>query len=143
MKRIFVCFLFLSISLIPTTRANVGEIPSSVLETFQKKFPDVRKVNWTKIDGQYIASFEQGEKAFIIASFDILGQWKVTETQLETCTLPEFIQNYILNNYAASTTIETIHLIEQPGKEYFSIGLETINGFVTLEINAQGHLAEL
>ena len=71
------------------------KVPEAVKTAFNKKFPTVKKVDWGK-EGktEWEAEFELNEKD-MSANFDLQGNWKETETDLEEDAVPDMIMNVL------------------------------------------------
>ncbi len=84
--------LFLAFSFTACSQDNV---PAAVKTAFSKKFPNVKKVKWDKEGNtEWEAEFETGEKD-MSANFDLQGNWKETETDLENDEVPAVVLNTI------------------------------------------------
>jgi len=72
-----------------------SRVPAAVKTAFGKKFPTAKKVDWGK-EGktQWEAEFELNEKD-ISANFDLQGNWKETETDLEEDEVPSVVMNVL------------------------------------------------
>ncbi len=77
------------------TACNQSKVPATVKAAFGKKFPTVKKVDWDK-EGktQWEAEFELKEKE-MSANFDLQGNWKETETDLEKDEVPAVVMNVL------------------------------------------------
>ena len=82
--------LFLAISFTAFGQTN---FPAAVKTAFGKKFPTVKKVDWGK-EGKtrWEAEFERNGKE-MSANFDLQGNWKETETDLEENAVPAVVMN--------------------------------------------------
>ncbi len=82
--------MFMAISFTACSQSNV---PAAVKTAFSKKFPTVKKVDWDK-EGktQWEAEFELNEKD-MSANFDLQGNWKETETDIEEDEVPALIKD--------------------------------------------------
>jgi len=66
--------------------------PAAVVTAFQKKFPNVKDLDWEKEkNGDWEAGFEQGEVE-MSANFSAAGQWLETETEISVTELPAAVQ---------------------------------------------------
>ncbi len=88
--------LFMTISF---TAFSQNNIPAAVKTAFGKKFPTVKKADWSK-EGKTLweAEFELNEKD-MSANFDVQGNWKETETDLEKDEVPSVVMNVLKAKY--------------------------------------------
>jgi len=84
--------MFMAISFTAFSQTNV---PAAVKTAFGKKFPTVKKANWGK-EGktEWEAEFEINEKD-MSANFDLQGNWKETETDLEKDEVPAAVMSVL------------------------------------------------
>ncbi|GMT44415.1 MAG: hypothetical protein IEMM0006_0247 [bacterium] len=77
------------------TALSQTSVPAAVKTAFGKKFPTVKKVDWSK-EGktEWEAEFERNEKD-MSANFDLQGNWKETETDMEEDTVPFVVLNVL------------------------------------------------
>ncbi len=70
-------------------------IPAAVKAAFGKKFPTVKRTEWSK-EGktEWEAEFERNEKE-LSANFDLQGNWKETETDVEEDDVPSVVMNVL------------------------------------------------
>lgn len=72
-----------------------SKVPQAVKTTFNKKFPAAKEVEWgTEGKTQWEAEFELKEKE-MSANFDLQGNWKETETDLEEDEVPAVVMNVL------------------------------------------------
>ncbi len=84
--------LFMAISFTAFSQTNV---PAAVKTAFGKKFPTVKKADWSK-EGktEWEVEFERNEKD-MSANFDMQGNWKETETDLEEDAVPSVVMKVL------------------------------------------------
>ncbi len=88
--------MLMAISFTAFSQTNV---PAAVKTAFGKKFPTAKKADWS-IEGkaQWEAEFELNEKD-MSANFDVQGNWKETETDLEKDEVPSTVMNVLNAQY--------------------------------------------
>ncbi len=88
--------------------------PIAVSNAFSKKFPDGRHVKWEKENAKlYEAVFElKGRK--MSANFDMQGNWKETESEIDIIDLPGVVARSIAEKYRGAV-ISAANKIERPG----------------------------
>jgi hypothetical protein len=71
------------------------KVPEAVKTAFNKKFPAAKEVEWG-MEGKTLweAEFELNEKD-MSANFDLQGNWKETETDLEKGDVPTVVMNVL------------------------------------------------
>ncbi len=88
--------------------------PQAVEESFKKKFPDAKKVQWEKENKEYEASFIlAGVKTS--ANFTAAGEWKETESTISASNLPKVVSDGILSAYPGAKIVGAAK-IETPEK---------------------------
>jgi len=92
--------------------------PVAVTTAFSKKFPDARHVKWGKENTkEFEAEFElKGRK--MSANFDLQGNWKETETEIDIVDLPAVVTRSIAEKYPGAI-ISTANKIEKAGGKIF------------------------
>ncbi len=128
--------LFLAFSFTACSQANV---PAAVKTAFSKKFPTVKKVDWDK-EGktQWEAEFELNEKE-MSANFDLQGNWKETETDLEENALPANVDS-VLNSQFSGYKIKEVAFSETPERSAYEIVIKKGKSKLEVTIDKTGKL---
>lgn len=94
------------------------KVPVVVANAFSKKFPDARHVKWGKENAkEFEAEFElKGRK--MSANFDLQGNWKETETEIDVVDLPGAIARSIAEK-CPGAIISAANKIEKAGGKIF------------------------
>ena len=90
------------------------DVPAAVLQSFQQKYPTVKKVKWDKEEGDYEASFDLN-KADVSVLMDKAGSVKETETEIELNQLPAGVLEYMQKNYPGAKVKEAAKITDAAG----------------------------
>lgn len=123
LSALFIAFSF--------TACSQGNVPAAVKTAFSKKFPNVKKVKWDK-EGktEWEAEFEIGEKD-MSANFDLQGNWKETETDLENDEVPAVVLSTIKTQFPGYKVKEAA-FTETPAYSAYEIDIK--NGDKKMEV---------
>jgi len=100
------------------------DIPATVKSTFQKQYPDIKKVKWEKEQNNYEASFETNEINHSVL-IDASGKIVETEVEINLEALPTSVKDYVAKNYAGNKIKEAAKITDA-------------NGAVTYEAEVKG-----
>lgn len=107
--------------------------PQNVLTTFQNKFTNAKKINWSREDAsEWEAEFALNDQK-MSASFDSSGKWLETETCINKKDLPEAVKTTLDKQYA-DYKLRKIESIQLPSFDGYEIALK--RGNVKLEVLA-------
>jgi hypothetical protein len=128
MKRrqlIFLAALFLfSLNKIISQQIKSGDVPKSVLSSFEKKFGKSKVEKWIReSNGTYKAKFDL-DKTETKACFNIDGELVETETEIKINELPVAIKEYISKNYPAYKIHEAGTIKHASGSLFFETVLQ-------------------
>lgn len=114
------------------------QVPKTVQETFQQKFPTVRAVKWGMENAhEYEAEFHL-EGQVVSANFLKNGKWVETETDISRDQLPVLVVRK-LNEYSGYSLGE-IARTATPGKIIYEVELHKGKMFKTLVFDLNGKL---
>ena len=121
------------------TACSQSKVPAAVKTAFSKKFPTVKKVDWGK-EGKtrWEAEFERNEKD-MSANFDLQGNWKETETDLEENTLPANVDS-VLNSQFSGYKIKEVAFSETPERSAYEIVIKKGESKLEVTIDKAGRL---
>jgi len=117
-------------------------VPSTVNVAFSKKFPDATHVKWGKENAkEYEAEFElKGRK--MSANFDLQGNWKETEAEIDIVDLPAVVARSIAAKYPGAV-ISTANKIEKAGgKMFYESAIKMKGKKMEVELFADGKFAK-
>jgi hypothetical protein len=103
---------------------NVKKVPETVTAAFNKTYPSVKDVDWSKDGNNYEAKYE-ADKIGKSVTYDTSGKLIETEVEIETSDLPAPIMEYVKNNYKADKVKEASKITDA-------------NGIVTYEAEVKG-----
>lgn len=118
-----------------------GNPPQKVLQTFQNKFTNAEKINWSKEDAsEWEAEFVLNDQK-MSASFDLEGNWLETERDIKESELPKLVKSALQKTYS-DYKIREIEAFQSPSFEGYEIALK--RGHVKMEVlsDSLGKLTE-
>lgn len=99
------------------------EVPASVKNGFDNKFPAAKKVKWEKEnDTEFEASFRLDGKT-MSANFDTQGNWLETEWEIRVKDLPKVVTDAVYQQYPCFE-IEQVEYCESPGFTGYEMEIE-------------------
>lgn len=112
--------------------------PIAVSSAFSKKFPDARHVKWGKESAkEFEAEFEmKGRK--LSANFDLQGNWKETETEIDVIDLPGTIARSIAAKYPGAVISAANKIEKAGGKIFYEANLKLKGKKIEVELLADG-----
>ncbi len=141
-KGIILASLFVIFTGISTAcQAQKLKVPEKVQTAFAKKFPGATQVKWGKENAkEYEAEFKLNQKP-VSANFDVSGNWKETESVIESNSLPAPVISAIKKKYPSGKII-LAEQTEQPGKTLYEVTVNVNGKKKSIEMNADGSAAE-
>lgn len=106
---------------------NPSDLPNTVLESFETKYPAATRVEWEKKGIYFVAEFWQ-DGIETHAWYNNEGGWSMTEYDLgvNVSLLPQAVQTTFQASSYASWYIEDINKYERPGEVFYLIEVETV-----------------
>lgn len=142
MKTISFCVLLMTFLAVQSQAVNV-DVPQVVSKAFNKLFPSAEDVNWELSGTHFVADFFHDKDGYFKeVTFDRMGTWLETKTDLDAMDLPDAIQNYIVENYGSMEDSSNIIKLEKPKEVQYVLDLETVDGEIQLVFDAAGNLLE-
>lgn len=139
MKNLFISMAVVSVIIFyACNQKNI--IPDKVQSAFSQKFPNAKKIKWGKEDAKvWEAEFEiKGNK--MSANFDDEGNWKETESEIETEALPSAVMNMLNTDFEGYQMEDEITKVEQPEQTEFEVIVKKDNQMLELLIGESGKL---
>jgi hypothetical protein len=134
MKKFVLFILFVAIAIAAYTQEfKESELPAQVASSFKEKFTTEGKVVWTKVLGNFTASFK-AENQTTKAEFSPDGKWLQTKTSVEYKELPGTIASYLSEEFKEAKIKESA-IRETPE--------ESDHYYITLKKEGTDKLAEL
>lgn len=133
---LFFCLVFISAS----TFAQKSTLPKKVLETFNKKHPDVTDVKWeVKTKGDYKIKFEvEGKKT--VVEIDEDGTWEQTSTHIPFDELPQAVKTTVNEQKKNSKITETKVVINDDDETSYKVELTDDDLTIKLVLNKKGKI---
>ena len=116
--------------------------PVAATTTFSKKFPDARHVKWGKGNArEYEAEFElKGRK--MSANFDLQGNWKETETEIDVVDLPVAVAKSIAAKYPGAVISAADRTEKADGKIIYGADIKMKGGKMEVELYGDGRFVK-
>ena len=90
------------------------DVPVEVKTTFEKLYPNTKKIKWEKEQDHYEASFDLNKVDHSVL-FDAKGNVLETEIEIEMKDLPKGVLEYIKANYAGKKVKEAAKITDDKG----------------------------
>lgn len=117
------------------------ETPQKVITSFQKKFPNAKKVGWEKEnDKEWEAEFKS-ENVNYSANFSNSGNWLETEHHIKTAKVPKSIKTILSNNFE-DYEIEASEISETSNGKFYEFEIEVGENNYEVKIDEQGNLTK-
>jgi hypothetical protein len=131
------------LSVVMSTQAQnlkANEIPENVRLAFSNKFPDVKKVKWSKenaneFEGEYkINGIEKS------SNFDKDGQWLVTETEIKSEQLPVAVMAVIKKDFSDFKIEEAEKAETASNQLFYEVTLEKKESNLEVKFSPEGKI---
>lgn len=100
MKKIMIVLAILVTGFAQAQKLKESEVPKAVKDSFAKRFPNTKGVEWSKeSETEFESEFKNAGKEQS-ANFDQAGKWLVTETEIKKADLPQAVQAAIAKEFA-------------------------------------------
>ena len=113
----------LTVSFANAQKVKEAEVPKSVVDAFQKKYPGSKATEWEKEDGNYEVEFDL-KKVESSALFSAKGDFMAFEQEIKTSELPAGVAEYCKKNYPNHKISEASKITEANGKVSFEVELQ-------------------
>ncbi len=115
---IIVLCVALSINTLFAQKISIDKVPTSVLKSFQTKFPTIKKAKWEIEKGNYEAEYDE-DKIEHSALFKADGTLIETEIEIAVTQLPKAIVDYVTKNMNGKKIKEASIITETNGKKKY------------------------
>jgi len=115
-----------------------ADVPSLVLNSFQKAYPNAVDIEWEKQLSNYSAEFEISNMDHEVW-LDEKGNILKHEEDIQISQLPVAVINSIKQNYAAAQ-IDDVDKVEEGGKTYYVVEFEKWSGDKYVSFNEDGSI---
>lgn len=126
MKKLFKHLILASLLIFPFVAIKAQTVPSSVQQTFQKKFPHAQKVSWGKENATEFEADFVLSGTHMSANFDTQGNWKETEVEISQSDLPTAVQKSLKNDYA-DVEVKHVFKVTQPSQTIYEVAVTNEN----------------
>jgi len=123
-----------------TASAQFVDIPTVVKDSFDKKFPEAKQVEWLHNFGKPEVKFKMSDKN-CWARFTSKGVWEVTETKITEAELPVEVTDGLHKSKYNEWPIKEVSKYDRPGGVTYKINVSkgTLNS-KSLYFNEKGQL---
>jgi len=127
MKSFFSCLMLITFLASQTFGLTINEVevPEKVLKTFQKKYPKHSEAVWDDLGDMFVVNFYDDE-ILREASFDVEGNWKETNTNLDEDDLLPNIKKYLIKKYGEEIEYYDIVFTDSPKGSFYFINIEVV-----------------
>ena len=124
------------------TACSQSKVPEAVKTAFNKKFPAAKEVEWG-MEGktEWEAEFELNEKD-MSANFDLQGNWKETETDLENSDIPSVVMQ-VLNTKFPGYKVKDAAYTETPTFSAYEMVIKKGESKKEVVINKTGKILSI
>jgi hypothetical protein len=116
------------------------DVPSSVKDALNRKFPGATSIKWEREDNTFEASFKTGKEAFS-TSFDQSGKWLETESDLKKDNLPKVVKAAIAKEFRGYK-IEKAEKLETHEGLLYEVELEKKEVSCEVQFTAEGKMVK-
>ena len=97
-------FFFISACLLQAESQTVlpSNIPTAVIDEFEKKFPDAGNIRWTQEMPGFLEAEFLGAKGLMNVTYSTTGTWFETDYNIKRDSLPAACTEYISTNFPES-----------------------------------------
>jgi len=135
---LLICFLILSTAIY----AQKSTLPTRILKTLDKKYPEAKDVNWKiKSKGDYKIKFNLDGKKTIV-EIDEDGFWEKTSTHISFEELPLEVQTKVKEQKLGLEITEIKHVITDDNEVYYKVDLTDQFKTIKLRINKKGKITK-
>ena len=123
MKKLLFAFCAL-VTIVACNDEDPIPINSSVLISFQARFPEAQHVTWASEGGYLVAEFylvEGGVNKECAAWFSPTGEWQMTEREMAYADLPMAVQTSFMSGEYATWVIDDVIKIERVNAVEYAI----------------------
>lgn len=122
---------------VPFTACNAqsikeADVPQAAMSQFQQKFPDAKKVEWSKESANEIEAEFKMNGQEMSANFSNTGEWLETETEIKEKDLPEAVKNTLKSQFADYDIEESEQVSTPEQSKAYEVELE--KGETTLDV---------
>lgn len=119
-----------------STAQEITVIPPDVIDAFSMLYPAVKDVTWKNKAVDFQANFEQNEK-MVSLLFDINGNLKEVESQINKSDLPIDVSTMLANKYA-DWNIRSVARVNISGTSRYKAEIEKADQMLELIFNTHG-----
>ncbi|MDT0676926.1 PepSY-like domain-containing protein [Autumnicola musiva] len=116
------------------------DLPSVVLNTFQKNFPDAVEVEWGELNDDFEVDFEVEKKDYT-AVLTNNGEMKMTGREVSLVELPQDILSSAKQSFPEFKITEADY-IEKTGKKFYRLEIENKQEEKNIFIDENGEISK-
>lgn len=126
----------------PSPDAIRQEVPGAVLQSFEKKYPQVELLEWESKGAKYRAAFLTASGNYAEADFKPDGKWIQTSIQIVENQLPAKAQTRWKQDFSEIRSVSSIVRLDKPSCTQYLISFETTETLVNLVFSQKGRLTK-
>lgn len=109
------------------TFAQKTAVPNTVIENFNKLFPNAKSVKWEKDGFNYEAEFKKDKKEYSV-EYDSLGNWMETSYEIAKSELPSTVIASVDSIYKGCKYEEIEVCDSAPMSKHYEIEIKSADG---------------
>ena len=95
-------------------KLSAKDVPSAVMNAFNKAYPSIKDVDWSKKGDDYTASYDS-KKVDNSVTYEVNGKLIETEIKIAPSTLPSGVMEYVKKNYKEDEVKEASKITDASG----------------------------
>lgn len=115
MKKWTALLALTAITLAPSLRAQIREVPTAVTDAFTQQYPNAEEVTYDDKFLYVLVHFKEADSAST-ARYNAKGIWQWTETAIPFSSLPEAVQDGFNKSKYVGWDVDHTYLVHLPGK---------------------------
>lgn len=102
------------------------DVPAKVIRSFEKSYPKISTVEWTKLGDDFKASYTMDNKSMSV-TYSSNGKIKETEKELSISQLPTPVLKYVNDNYPGEVVKKSYQRIGSNGKSSYEVKMTNMD----------------
>ncbi len=113
------------------------QLPVEIRNSFEKKFPTARNLDWYFENNSYLLEFEMSSDAYAV-SYDSTGKWIETGIVISDMDIPEVVKSAINQKCPKHVISYSEKMENAKGEKFFRVHCYNENADFTFNVNSSG-----